>query len=150
MDVLMTSYDDRLIVIKKDDLTKILSDGQMVLSTKGSEIRTTGKNKKKVFTPIYLRNTLISLGVFIDDDDVCSINKKNLNVIGFIQGRGTPDVTRYKITNCFFVENKEHKLIDCNEHWKFNFSDILQCKSGISIHITLSRNKDDIKKELDY
>ena len=150
MDVLMTAADDKLVVIKKDDLTKPLSDNQLILSTDGSEIRTTGKNKKKVFTPIYMRNTLLSLGVSIDSNDICSVDKNNSNVIGFIQGRGTTDVTRFKLTNCFFVENKGGKLKDCNDHWEFALSDVLQCKSGISVHVGLSKNKADIRKELGY
>lgn len=149
MDVLMTSHKDKLILIKKNDLIKPLSDGDIILSTKGSEIRTTGKNSKKVFTPNYLRDTLNELGVTINNN-VCYVDKSNLNVIGFVKGRGTTNQTRFKLTNCFFVRNNTDTLIDCNDHWEFSLNNILQSKSGISIHISLNRNKAEIKKEFGY
>lgn len=147
-DILMTSYKNKLVAIKSCDLTKTLSDGSLVLSTKGSEIRTTGKNSTKVFTPNYLMNVLSELDVTVIDD-MCYIDKKNTKVKGFVKGRGTTKATRFKINNCFFVRN-DGSLIDCGDYYKFNIKDILQSKGGISIHISLSKNKSELKKELNY
>lgn len=152
MDVLITnSSDDKLVVIRRDDLIRPLSDGQLVLSTEGSEIRMTGKNhKRKAFTPAYLKKTLISLGISIDSNDTCFVDKTNTSVIGFIQGRGTTKLTRFKLTNCFFVSNKDSTLKDYTDHWEFALSDVSQCKSGISIHVNLSKSKSEIRREFEY
>lgn len=46
--------------------------------------------------------------------------------------------------------NRDEAIKDCNDHWEFALSDVLQCKSGISVHVGLSKSKADIRKELGY
>ena len=78
------------------------------------------------------------------------MDKTNTSVIGFIQGRGTTKLTRFKLTNCFFVSNKDNTLKDYTDHWEFALSDVSQCKSGISIHVNLSKSKSEIRREFEY
>lgn len=147
-DVLMTSTNDELVVIKVEDLVKKMPDGTLLLSTQGSEIRTTGKNHKKVFTPEYSRRRLTEVGVLIDDNQRCKVSKHNTSIIGFTQGRGRSDRTRLKLTHCFFVKNNPSILTEDADYYYFDFDNVLQSKSGIAIHISLSKSKDQIRDEL--
>lgn len=148
MDVLLSSKNDELIAFTNDQLTRVFANNEMVLSTKGSEIRTTGKNyKTKVFTPDFLNDVLTKIGAIVDKtNNTCKIVENNPHVIGYIKGRGRNDNTRFKINECFFV--KTTNIIKRNGYLTFKLDKIHQSKSGISIHINVDKSKKDLWKLL--
>ena len=142
MDVLLTSIDDEIVLIKKEDISAKFEDGTYLISTKGSEIRTTGKNPKKVFTPKYLDKVLKDFNISVNEG-ICKVEKTNKDICGFKQGRTSGKITRFKISSCFFVRTEN--VAEDENFYIFKKEDILQCKSGISIHVNLNKTKEEIK-----
>jgi hypothetical protein len=147
MDGLITSVDDELILIRKEDLNFCCEDGEYLLNLTGSEIRTLGKNHKKVFTPLYLNKVLEELDIKVDGDGMCVTSKINPKLEGLKKGRNTAGSTRLRLKNCFFLRVKE--LVDMHDDLlHFKKSAIQQSKAGISVHINIAKNKNYIKNKV--
>lgn len=153
VDMLIVTQKNKLIPIKLEDLNYIFPDGKPLIDLSGSEIRTTGKNSKAVFTPNILNQVLSSMNISVIDD-ICRVYKDNEFIIGRVKGRGVNTYTRYKINNIFYVSLKENtdllkQLEDKNlSYIEFPISSIKQTKSGISLHINIKKSVKEIKEHL--
>lgn len=141
---------DELVAIKPSDICFIFEDGDPLVKTDNSEIRTTGKNfRTSPFTPKYLEKILKEKEVEVNDTTgKCRIYDKNDKILGGKHGRGLSKdkVTRFKINNAFFVKTKD---ITNGEGFKeFHKSKIKQSKLGISIHVEISKVKNEIREAL--
>lgn len=144
-DIFITMKKDELIAIKKEDINYIFDNGDPLISTKGSEIRTTGKNHLPVFTHSYLETVLNEYDVNVIDD-ICYISKNNNKVQGYKKARGKEIISRFGLNNSFYVEVEN---VNENENfYMFLLKDIQQNKSGISIHIDIKKSKKFIKQNL--
>lgn len=140
---------EEIVAIRYRDMNHICEDGKPLLSTDGSEIRTTGKNYLlNVFTPAYLKRVLIENEIELLDNGICRIHKENKKVLekGCQKGRGKSVCTRFKIGNSFFVR-PEH-MISNGDYVEFPYENIAQNKTGIALHINLKKTKEDVMKEL--
>ena len=101
---------------------------------KGSEIRTAGKNKLKVYTPNAFKNALLNINCIIGNNDMVAIPK---NKVEFRIARGSNGrVTGIKINPIFMFEIND--IVD--EDDKFYYANInkgKQLKQGISVHLNL-------------
>lgn len=64
----------------------------------------------------------------------------------YVQGRGRPDKTRFKLNECFFV--KSEYIREQDGYYIFDRSKIFQSKSGISIHINVKYSKEELESLL--
>lgn len=153
VDMLMVTQKEKLIPIKIEDLNYIFPDGKPLIDLSGSEIRTTGKNSKAVFTPNILNEVLNSMDISVIGK-ICRVYKDNKFVIGRVKGRGINKDTRYKINNIFFVSLKDNidllKQLEDNDlnYIEFPIDSIKQTKSGISLHINVKKSVKEIKEHL--
>lgn len=145
IDILITMKKDELIAIRKEDIFYIFEDGEPLISTKGSEIRTTGKNNLPVFTETYLNNILQEKNIDVVEG-LCYVEKSNQKVQGYKKGRGTTKITRFGINNSFFVRVED--IIEKDDYLIFPYKAIKQNKSGISVHIDIKKKKKNIKEAL--
>lgn len=147
-DILMTSVKDELVAIDTKDINFIFPDGEPLISTTGSEIRTTGKNaRKKPFTPEYLVRVLKDTEVVVENL-VCRVDKDNDKVIGMVKGRGRNEYTRFKINNAFFVKTED--ITSDDDANTFRKDRIQQSKAGIALHLHITKSKQEIREALGY
>ena len=130
-------FDDKEIdvlvtVNKKQEILFITKDQIRLLSTKGSEIRTIGRNAKAVFTPNFLMKSLKELNAEIIDG-VVYLPKSDEKQKA--KGRGKDEETRLKMKNIFFC--KLNLVKETNNFFAFKLEDIKQTKPTISMHISL-------------
>lgn len=141
IDVLLIAANDELIVLKAEDINHIFVDGSTIISTEGSEIRTAGKNTLKPFTPKYLKKTLKQRKAIINGNDV--FIPANSDILGKTVGRGHQNkVTRLKISNAFYVHMDN--VTQDEKGYHFEYDKIRQVKSGISLHISLMKSRQEI------
>jgi hypothetical protein len=135
VDFVMTysEENDDLILIKSEDFHKFIS-------TDGSEIRTSGKNSKKIFTDLFFKNSVKDLeGIFIDKN-ILSIKKEKVVAA---KARGKDTISRIKINYVFF--SKIEDVREEGENIIFNLQKIKQLKPTISIHMFLLESYEKIK-----
>lgn len=95
---------------------------------KGSEIRFSGKNRSKVWTPKYLKSVILKQKGWISD------TKASIPFTGnYRKARGTGINSGYKINEIFFVQ--EGKYLINNGNVIFELNDVQQLKPNISLHI---------------
>ncbi len=96
----------------------------------GSEIRTAGKNAKKLWSVDFAKNEISRLGGKIADGKVfLPLNEKM-----YVTGRGMDIVTRYKINPLIFVRI-EYTQVE-GGIISFDFEKIEQLKPTISLHLS--------------
>lgn len=143
--IFLTTLVDIVLTTDKQDKLVAFTEKQMktpnLIDYAKSEIRTTGKNHQKVFTPEYLDKVLLDKGIS-DINGICRISKENNKIIGLKKGRGTNKISRLKLNHCFFVPIKD--VEESLDSYTFKKQKIKQSKSGISIHINLQKTKEEI------
>ena len=127
IDYVLSADNDNLLLIRGSDIGSFFS-------TIGSEIRTAGKNSKKYFTPVLLKQVLSKKSISEDND----LYTLPLDSVSLTTGRGQQNITRIKINNFFFL-----KIEDCaynNDVVVFNIKNIKQLKPTLSVHMSLNTN----------
>ncbi len=139
IDVLVTlDKNNELLAITIDCVDG--TDNFDIISTKGSEIRPAGKNPRKVFTPIFLNNSIINIGGDINNKISVPIKNMQDRI-----GRGTGGViTGKKINNLLFVPIKKVNQLD--DRYLFSLKDIRQLKPTIAIHVKIIADKNELKE----
>ena len=101
---------------------------------KGSEIRTAGKNKVKVYTPNIFKKFMLDIGCIIDANNIVAIPK---NAISYRTARGSNGhISGIKINPIFYFEIKD--IINEDESFYYaNINSGKQIKQGISVHLNL-------------
>lgn len=132
---------DLFILQKADSLFPVIpADLMRNVDIGTSEIRTAGRNAKKVFTPLYLQTVLDELGGKIVDDKIrLPLIKEKLS-----DGRQTKKVSRYKLNNYFFLYINKIKIEE--DFVLFKITDVKQLKPTISIHLTAEPNMEVLDK----
>lgn len=77
------------------------------------EIRPSGRNSYKVWTPVHLRRVLVNLGATFNDDRV----NLPLSVLKTSKARGNSNISRYKIDPFFFIRKKEVTISGNSAHF---------------------------------
>ena len=86
-----------------------------IISTVGSEIRTSGRNPKKVFTNNYYEQVKKEINAIKVNDDKYKILK---NEYVLTTGRGKKEPTRLKFGNVFFIKTKD--IEEDNDYYVIN------------------------------
>ncbi len=139
---------DTLVTLDKDNELLAITidcvdgtDNFDIISTDGSEIRPAGKNPGKVFTPIFLNNSIINIGGDISNNKASVPIENMQNRIG----RGTGgDVTGKKINNLLFVTIE--KINQEDDRYLFSLEDVKQLKPTIAIHVKIIADKSELKE----
>lgn len=101
---------------------------------KGSEIRTAGKNKVKVYTLNAFKEAMINIGCVINSNNIVSIPKKT---ISFRVARGSNGrISGIKINSIFFFE-MDDIIKEDDEYYYANINKGKQLKQSISVHLNL-------------
>lgn len=129
-----------LIALEPNALEIELSDGSRILTTKGSEIRTTGRNPKKLVLFELFDKIMNDFNAEYIDDETIKI-KKNDNV-EIVNSSGTNEPGRVKFNKFFFV--KYEKATFADDYIIFKKNDVYQVNPTLSIHLVLDKNKDEI------
>lgn len=140
--------DNELIALEPETLKVELEDGTRILSTDGSEIRTTGRNPKKLFLNDLFEKVMKDLDAeFLKDDNI----KVKKDLIEISTSSGSDEPGRIKFNKFFFVRYEKATFED--NFVVFNKNDVFQVNPTLSIHLVLKADKEQIleylKKETD-
>lgn len=148
IDVLISSTkENELIALTPDSITLELEDGTSIISTQNSEIRTSGRNYTKIFTPELFRQTLQKIGAKEIDNETVLVNI-NTPFVEKVNGRGLNQITRIKFNKIFFIKIENITWQDEN-NIIFKINDVCQLKPTVSMHLTILASKDQLKNVFD-
>lgn len=148
IDVLISSTkENELIALTPDSITLELEDGTSIISTQNSEIRTSGRNYTKIFTPELFRQTLQKIGAKEVDNETFLVNI-NAPFVEKVTGRGLNQITRVKFNKIFFVKVENVTWQDEN-NIIFKINDVCQLKPTVSMHLTILASKEQLKNLFD-
>lgn len=120
-----------LYIFQKDDFIIPIAAKDLFSSVgfSGSEIRTAGRNDKKLWLVDFAKSEIVRLGGKIENGKVYLPLDEKMYTIG----RGKDVVTRYKINSLLFVRIADWKVED--GVISFGFEKIRQLKPSISFHL---------------
>lgn len=122
---------DLYILLKKNSLVPIIaSELADNVTFAASEIRTAGRNSKKLWSRKFAEEEISRLGGKIADGQVTIPFQEKL----YSTGRGSDVVTRCKLNSFLFVRIEDVKRD--GDILKFAFEDIRQLKPSISLHLS--------------
>ena len=148
IDVLISSTkENELIALTPDSITLELEDGTSIISTQNSEIRTSGRNYTKIFTPELFRQTLQKIGAKEIDNETVLVNI-NTPFVEKVNGRGLNQITRIKFNKIFFIKIENITWQD-ESNIIFKINDVCQLKPTVSMHLTILASKDQLKNVFD-
>ncbi len=148
IDVLISSTkENELIALTPDSITIELEDGTSIISTQNSEIRTSGRNYTKIFTPELFRQTLQKIGAKEIDNETVLVNI-NTSFVEKVTGRGLNQITRIKFNKIFFIKIENITWQDEN-NIIFKINDVCQLKPTVSMHLTILASKEQLKNVFD-
>ena len=148
IDVLISSTkENELIALTPDSITLELKDGTSIISTQNSEIRTSGRNYTKIFTPELFRQTLQKIGAKEIDNETVLVNI-NTPFVEKVTGRGLNQITRIKFNKIFFIKIENITWQDEN-NIIFKINDVCQLKPTVSMHLTILASKEQLKNVFD-
>lgn len=141
MDIVSSVFDFKkidLYVLQKDDTIFTVPKEQLLRCvdlSKGSEIRTAGRNSYTVFTPNRLNELIFCLGGNIKEGVVTlPFDSSKAS-----KGRGKQTITRYKLNSLFFVKYSD--IIIQDDKISFELKNVRQNKATISLHMYSIINK---------
>ena len=148
IDVLISSTkENELIALTPDSITLELEDGTSIVSTQNSEIRTSGRNYTKIFTPELFHQTLQKIGAKEIDNETVLVNI-NTPFVEMVTGRGLNQITRIKFNKIFFIKIENITWQDEN-NIIFKIDDVCQLKPTVSMHLTILASKNQLKNIFD-
>ena len=148
IDVLISSTkENELIALTPDSITLELEDGTSIISTQNSEIRTSGRNYTKIFTPELFRQTLQKIGAKEIDNETVLVNI-NTPFVEKVTGRGLNQITRIKFNKIFFIKI-ENIIWQDENNIIFKINDVCQLKPTVSMHLTILASKEQLKNVFD-
>lgn len=136
-DFLFTIKEDKLVTVPIKQLTV----DNNIFSIKGSEIRSSGKNTVKIFTPIYFQQIIKNLNEYISEDDEAYI--MNASVLKERTGRGGGTSSKYNLFSGFKVKKDSVDFFDTDK-CKIYKKGILQLNANISAHLHIDLNYQEI------
>ena len=143
IDAIVSSTSNNELVVLTPECVKIeLPDGRRIITTENSEIRTSGRNHRKIFTKNLFMNVLDQMNAIEIDKDKYEVSLDN-ELVEIVNGRGTSTPSRIKFNKVFFVDIND-AIIE-NDKVVFNINDVEQLKPSISMHIKINATKDELK-----
>ena len=143
IDAIVSSTSNNELVVLTPECVKIeLPDGRRIITTENSEIRTSGRNHRKIFTKNLFMNVLDQMNAVEIDKDKYEVSLDN-ELVEIVNGRGTSTPSRIKFNKVFFVDIND-AIIE-NDKVVFNINDVEQLKPSISMHIKINATKDELK-----
>lgn len=141
--IVSSTKNNELIILTPECIKVDLPDGRKIITTENSEIRTSGRNHRKIFTIGLFKEVLLKMDAIQLNDEQYEVSLKN-NLVEIVNGRGTSIPSRIKFNKIFFVDIdnaiiKDDKVI-------FNINDVKQLTPSISMHIKINANKEELKK----
>ena len=143
IDAIVSSTSNNELVILTPECIKIeLPDGKKIITTENSEIRTSGRNHKKIFTKKLFMNVLDRMKAVNVGDDKYEVSLNN-ELVEIVNGRGKSTPSRIKFNKVFFVDINNAHIED--DKIIFSINDVEQLKPSISMHIKVNATKDELK-----
>ena len=147
IDAIVSSTSNNELVVLTPECVKIeLPDGRRIITTENSEIRTSGRNHRKIFTKNLFMSVLDRMNAVEIDKDKYEVSLDN-ELVEIVNGRGTNTPSRIKFNKVFFVDIND--AIVENNKVVFNINDVEQLKPSISMHIKINATKDELKQYFD-
>lgn len=144
IDVIVSSSADNDLILLTPECVKIkLPDGRNIITTENSEIRTSGRNHRKIFTMGFFKKVLKDMNAVQIDDYKYEVSLNN-DLVEIVNGRGKSTPSRIKFNKVFFVDIKNAKIED--DIITFDINNVEQLKPSISMHIKINVNKDELKQ----
>lgn len=144
IDVIVSSTSDNDLIVLTPECVKIeLPDGRKIITTENSEIRTSGRNHRKIFTKELFEKVLKDMNAIQLDENKYEVSLNN-DLVEIVNGRGTSTPSRVKFNKVFFVDIKNAKIE--NDKITFDINNVEQLKPSISMHIKINANKDELKQ----
>lgn len=144
--ILSSTSSDELIALTPDCVKKTLPDGRKIITTENSEIRTSGRNHRKVFTMDLFMSFLEQLHATRVSDTKYEVTIDN-ELVEIVNGRGTSKPSRIKFNKIFFISINNALILD--NKVVFDINDVEQLKPSISMHIKINANKEELKNIFD-
>lgn len=144
IDVIVSSTSNNDLIVLTPECVKIeLPDGRRIITTENSEIRTSGRNHRKIFTKELFKKVLKDMNAIQLDENKYEVSLNN-DLVEIVNGRGTSTPSRVKFNKVFFVDIKNAKIE--NDKITFDINNVEQLKPSISMHIKINANKDELKQ----
>ncbi len=144
IDLLVSSTcDNKLVVLTPDCVNISLPNGKKIITTENSEIRTSGRNHTKIFTPVLFSKVLDKMGAKNVGGSEYQVSLEN-EFVEIVNARGTNVPSRIKFNKLFFVNVKSAKFLD-NNMIEFDINNVRQLKPTISMHIKINASKLELK-----
>ena len=144
IDAIVSSTSNNELIVLTPDCVKVeLPDGRKIITTENSEIRTSGRNHRKIFTKQFFENTLKQMNAIKVADDTYEVNLKN-DLVEIVNGRGTNVPSRVKFNKVFFVNISDTEINE--DTIRFNINKVEQLKPSISMHIKINASKSELKQ----
>ena len=140
--IVSSTSNNELVVLTPEFVKIELPDGRRIITTENSEIRTSGRNHRKIFTKNLFMNVLDQMNAVEIDKDKYEVSLDN-ELVEIVNGRGTSTPSRIKFNKVFFVDIND-AIIE-NDKVVFNINDVEQLKPSISMHIKINATKDELK-----
>ena len=147
IDAIVSSTSDNELVVLTPECVKIeLPDGRRIITTENSEIRTSGRNHRKIFTKDLFMKVLNQMNAVEIETNKYEVSLNN-DLVEIVNGRGTNIPSRIKFNKVFFVDINLAKMED--NKVVFDINDVEQLKPSISMHIKINASKDELKHYFD-
>ena len=147
IDAIVSSTADNQLVVLTPECVKIeLPDGRRIITTENSEIRTSGRNHRKIFTKQLFMDVLKKMNAVEVEKDKYEVSLDN-KLVEIVNGRGTTIPSRVKFNKVFFVDINNATIN--NNKITFDINDVEQLKPSISMHIKINATKDELKQYFD-
>ena len=141
--IVSSTKNNELIILTPECIKVDLPDGKKIITTENSEIRTSGRNHRKIFTIGLFKKILLKMDAIQLDDERYEVSLKN-DLVEIVNGRGTSIPSRIKLNKIFFV-NIDNVIIKDNKV-VFNINDVKQLIPSISMHIKINATKEELKQ----
>ena len=145
IDLIISSVEGNIVAITGSCFKCKLANGKFAVSLKGSEIRTSGKNSKKVWTKEHFNGVLKKLNAKSLEGTKVFV-EKNDDIVEYKKARGKSQISRFKISNIYYLKVEDVKEKD--NGFVFDLNNVRQLLPTISMHMYIEANKNELKQLL--
>lgn len=127
IDIFLTTIKGKIIAFSPAEILFYLENDIKICNNERSEIRTTGRNRKRlIHSSLFMQKTADL--ITINEDGTCIIKKNDKNGFGF-----TKNKSRFKMNYIFHVIKDEYE--ETKDFIKFHISKIYENVPSISVHL---------------
>lgn len=141
--IISSTSNNELIALTPDCIQVELPDGRRIITTDNSEIRTSGRNHRKIFTKLYFNQVLGMMNAKQLNENEYQVDLNN-EYVEIVNGRGSNIPSRVKFNKVFYIDINEARIED--NMITFDINKVEQLKPSISMHLKINATKEELKE----